>query len=230
MTDRWTDRLSDYLDGTLSPSDREDLEGHLASCGECAAVLDDLRRLLARARALPATDSSRAPEVDLWPGIEARLRTETVRAVPAPGGGGWSRMRLSVSMTQLAAACLALVALSGSAAWLASDWARRESVAQQSLRSGPVAAVPATSSPAEAAENEIASLKRVLDARRERLDPNTLRAIEESLASIEAAVEQARLALDADPSDPYLVEHLEELTDRHLDLLRRAVDLAGGAG
>jgi hypothetical protein len=46
---------------------------------------------------------------------------------------------------------------------------------------------------------------------------------------VEAAVEQARLALEADPDDPYLVAHLEELAKRQLELLRRAVDLADGA-
>ncbi|HEU4332925.1 MAG TPA: hypothetical protein VFT32_00395, partial [Candidatus Eisenbacteria bacterium] len=159
--------------------------------------------------------------------IEDRLRAEPVRAVPVSRGDRWTAARFSVSMRQLAAACVAIVAISASAVWFARDWGRREFAAQEAARA--VVVVPATSAPAEAAQSEIASLKRVLDARRDQLDPNTLRAIEESLAAIEAAVEQARLALEADPGDPYLVAHLEELTDRHLDLLRRAVDLAGGA-
>jgi anti-sigma factor RsiW len=229
MTDRWTDRLSEYLDETLPLGDRRELEAHLATCAACAAALDDLRRLVALARALPAEDAARLPEDDPWPAIEARLRAEPVRAVPVPRGDRWTAARFRVSMGQLAAACVAIVAISASAVWFARDWGRREFASQEAARARAVVVVPATSAPAEAAQNEIASLKRVLDARRDQLDPNTLRAIEESLAAIEAAVEQARLALEADPGDPYLVAHLEELTDRHLDLLRRAVDLAGGA-
>jgi anti-sigma factor RsiW len=228
MTDRWTDRLSDYLDDALAPSDRRDLEAHLRECAACADALADLRAIVAGARAIPARDAERGADADLWPGIEARLRDSPMR-VHSGGGGARSGHRFSVSVRQLAAASVAVVALSASAAWFAHDWGRREAVARHAAAAGRIAAVPASSAPAEAALNEIASLKQLLDERRHRLDPSTLRTIEESLASVEAAVEQARLALEADPDDPYLVAHLEELAKRQLELLRRAVDLADGA-
>ncbi len=229
MTDRWTDRLSDYLDDALSTSDRRELESHIRDCGDCAAALEDLRAIVASARALAARDVERGMETDLWPEIEARLRDIPVRAVPEPVREPWPVHRLSFSMAQLAAACVAVLLLSATAVWFAHDWGRRETLARSAAGGGLITAVPATSAPAEAAQNEIASLKRVLDERRDRLDPSTLRAIEESLAAVEAAVEQARLALEADPDDPYLVAHLEEMASRQLTLLRRAVDLAGGA-
>jgi anti-sigma factor RsiW len=229
MTDRWTDRLSDYLDDALSPSERRDLDAHLAECGPCGGVLADLRAIVADARALAAHDVRQGMDADLWPAIEARVRDLPVRAVPEVTRGAWSGHRFTVSLTQLAAACVAVFLLSASAVWFAHDWGRREHLARGAARGGLIAVVPATSAPAEAARNEIESLKRVLDERRDRLDPATLRTIEESLASVEAAVEQARLALEADPNDSYLVAHLEELADRQVDLLRRAVHLAGGA-
>ena len=40
--------LSDYIDGTLSPSEREEIERHLAVCEECANTLADLRGVVAR--------------------------------------------------------------------------------------------------------------------------------------------------------------------------------------
>ena len=52
MSDVWTDRLSEYLDDELPPGERAALEGHLAQCAECSATLADLRRVVARARAL----------------------------------------------------------------------------------------------------------------------------------------------------------------------------------
>src|SRR4051794_39262488 len=69
MSDVWTDRLSEYLDDELSPGERVALEGHLAQCAECSATLADLRRVLARARALEST----GPMTDLWPGIAAGI-------------------------------------------------------------------------------------------------------------------------------------------------------------
>src|SRR5262249_11801788 len=53
MTDLWTDRLSEYLDGELESAERLELERHLASCGACATALEDLREVAARAASLP---------------------------------------------------------------------------------------------------------------------------------------------------------------------------------
>src|SRR3989442_14258264 len=74
--DTWTDRLSEYLDGTLSGSERAALEAHLAGCAACAATLDELRRVVTRARGL----EDRPPAADLWPGIAERIGVQ--------GGGG----------------------------------------------------------------------------------------------------------------------------------------------
>jgi hypothetical protein len=72
-------------------------------------------------------------------------------------------------------------------------------------------------------------LKKLLVERREEIDPETLRALEESLGSVEAAVGEASRALEADPGNPYIQGHLDEMRERQLHLLRRGVALAGGA-
>lgn len=74
--DPWLERLSEYLDEDLDASARGTCEAHLAGCAACRALLADLRRLRAAARALP----ERAPTRDLWPGIERELtRSAAVR-------------------------------------------------------------------------------------------------------------------------------------------------------
>src|SRR5437867_8055233 len=65
MNDQWTDRLSEYLDDELSSAEVTALEAHLGACASCRATLDELRRVVARARAL----DDRPPATDLWPGI-----------------------------------------------------------------------------------------------------------------------------------------------------------------
>ncbi len=50
--DVWTDRLSEYLDGTLAGTERAALDAHLAGCAACAATLEDLRRVVARAQSV----------------------------------------------------------------------------------------------------------------------------------------------------------------------------------
>ena len=43
MSDRYTDLISDYLDGTLDLGTHRQVERHLAACSECAALLSDSR-------------------------------------------------------------------------------------------------------------------------------------------------------------------------------------------
>jgi len=69
VNDPFAARLSDYLDGHLEAAEVRALEAHLAGCGSCRALLSDLRRITAAARALP----ERAPGRDLWPELALRL-------------------------------------------------------------------------------------------------------------------------------------------------------------
>src|SRR5216683_945356 len=69
MNDRWTDRLSEYVDGELGVADAAALEAHLPSCGDCRATLEELRRVVTRAGKL----DDRPPAADLWPEVATRL-------------------------------------------------------------------------------------------------------------------------------------------------------------
>ena len=53
MTCLAADRLYDYLDGALSPVEREDAERHLAGCASCRAALEIRRKIADAASALP---------------------------------------------------------------------------------------------------------------------------------------------------------------------------------
>lgn len=75
-----SEKLSDYIDGILPPSDTRALETHLATCSACQAELASLRQLLDAAQALPTEIS---PERDLWPGLAAQL-PGAAAAKPAP--------------------------------------------------------------------------------------------------------------------------------------------------
>src|SRR2546425_8217458 len=114
MNGHWTDRLSLYLDGALAPAEREACEGHLAECAACAGTLADLRRVVARARSL----EDRPPATDLWPAIAAGIGRSARGDVAdlAERRRGRAR-RFSFTVPQLAAACVALVLLSGAAVW-----------------------------------------------------------------------------------------------------------------
>src|SRR3989442_1052029 len=58
MKDTWTDRLSEYLDGTLAVGERAALEAHLAGCAVCAATLEELEGALVEGRRTGRLDST----------------------------------------------------------------------------------------------------------------------------------------------------------------------------
>ena len=76
------------------------------------------------------------------------------------------------------------------------------------------------------ADSAIADLERVLAEQRGHLDTATVRILEQNLALIDRAIEQARSALSKDPSDPYLNDHLARTMRTKIEVLRRAADLA----
>lgn len=116
LNDRWMDRLSDYLDGELSAGERSALETHLASCHACSVALGELRAVIAAAGAL----RDEPPARDLWSGIEARLGPApgVVPTSPAVISLAEHRRRFSFTLPQLAAAGIAVVALSSTVVWL----------------------------------------------------------------------------------------------------------------
>jgi anti-sigma factor RsiW len=218
MTDRWTERLSEYLDGELPAADRNALEAHLPGCAGCTEVLQELRAVAARAGSL----DDRPPAHDLWPGVAARIGV-TAGQVPSRRRVLAFR-RVTLSVPQLVAAALALVIGSGV---VVSRWAGTGSPA--------VAVTPAESTGVAESfvsfggaryDSAVVGLERSLAEGRSRLDTATVRIIEENLAIIDQAIEQARRALAADPGSVYLNNHLAGTLRRKVDLLRRMSQLS----
>src|SRR5688500_4598638 len=111
MMDKWTDRLSEYLDGDLPLSERRELEKHLESCFECHSVLAELREVVARGRTLPDAE----PANDLWSGIAERIgdapvQTADVKVIDfSSHQASRPSRRFAFSLPQLAAAAIALM-------------------------------------------------------------------------------------------------------------------------
>ncbi len=71
----------------------------------------------------------------------------------------------------------------------------------------------------------VADLEGRLGAGRDVLDPGTVQVIEQSLATIDSAIVQARTALEADPNNVYLNQHLASARAKKLRLLEDATSL-----
>jgi anti-sigma factor RsiW len=257
MNDRWTERLSEYVDGDLSDRDRAALEAHLPSCVTCRETIEDLRALVNQARVLEPSE----PSVDLWPSIAARIEASS-RPVTMRQRPSWMGWRISLSLPQASLAALALVAITASAMWWTVGQAPRlvtrgpsvSGARPLAVGTGPAAPSPAATSPKTSRTTSatsrmaspddalaaafadpqydatIAELQNILDNERSRLDPNTVRVVEKNLRIIDRAVADARRAVVADPSSLYLREHLARVMMQKVSLLRQATQIAGAQG
>lgn len=224
MTDQWTDRLSDYLDGEMSPAERARLEAHVDADPECASALDGLRQVVNRARSLDERVPATAQR--MWTEIASRIGATPPAMEPqrAPARAGWwSGRRLSLSLPQLLAAGIALVLLSGAGAWMVRS-GRQAAPAVIPVAAGNVAFA---SVGATRYDEAVTDLAQVLEAERERLNPETVRIVEENLTIIDRAIAQARRALLDDPDSDYLRRHLEQTMRQKLTLLQQVTTIPG---
>ncbi|MGD8495322.1 MAG: hypothetical protein PVF05_03970 [Gemmatimonadales bacterium] len=220
MDRNWTDRLSEYIDGELGRAERAALESRLAEDAELRELLEQLQAVKRAARSAPR---HRAPADELWAGIEARL--EPRAEVSGDGRGARSpdrRRRWMFTLPQLAAAAGIVLLLGVSLGRLTdgtADPGSSPAVTQTAAES---------TTPAATTQNYatfVADLEQRLDAGRDVLQPETARVIEESLAKIDSAIAQARTALDNDPNNAYLNQHLASAKARKLRLLEDATAL-----
>ncbi|HWZ29371.1 MAG TPA: zf-HC2 domain-containing protein [Gemmatimonadales bacterium] len=221
--DRWTDRLSEYLDDTLTQAEREALDAHLTTCEACRETLDELRRVVDRARGL----DDRPPTKDLWSGIATRIGSggtavvsiDQARTARTPAR---TSRRLSFSMPQAIAAGIALVLVSSGAVWLALRTPTQQVATDPKTTDSLMRNASWRRGVDSTVNGMVEQLRGTLDSNRSRLDTSTVRILEKNLAIIDSAIAQARRALDQDPGNNYLTHHLADTMRRKADLLRRA--------
>ncbi len=225
MSDRWTDTLSEYLDGDMPATEARELERHLESCEECRLTLEQLRGVMTGARALvdpPAPD-------DLWAGIASRIGTA--------GSTSASRGKVlelpfhmrSVALPWAMAAGFALLLMGAAGTWFVMRGPAPSpgSIAQRDADAPANGGVQYASFDAAQVETEIAQLQAALEHGRSRLDPKTVEVLEKNLTIIRQATADARLALAKDPANRELQTYFAGTVGRKLDLVRRAATLAG---
>ena len=220
-----TDKLSDYLDDELEAGERQAVDEHLAVCGTCRTVLSQLRALVEQARHLPG----QLPANELWHGVASRIDSRGAVVVPfAPR----QRRTFAFTVPQLVAAGVALMVLSGGLVHFA-RYSEPGSPATEIARESSDDGSGGTVSPIVLAdpryEDAVQDLERTLAEGRGRLDPETVRVLEQNLATIDKAIAQSRQALEGDPGNTFLNSHLISARQRKLALLRRATALTTGS-
>lgn len=208
--------LGDYFDGELGEAEARALEEHLSECAECRASLVAFEALRGEAARLPR---SIQPTRDLWPDIDSaldrRLRDRSLWSLRYP----------------LAAAAVLLIAISSTLTLLLHDRGPQQARPETTVLSGP--AVPADAllaSQWRAVEEEYlratAELLDALESARPELPPATIELIERNLRIIDAAIQESRSALAADPANRDIVQLLAAGYEKKLELLRYASRVA----
>jgi len=229
MNDDRFQRLSDYLDGGLTPADRAELERDLEADEELRTVLAELRSVKQASEAI----TDQAPETDLWPSISRRI--EAGRAVDLSAARG-ARRTFTFTIPQFAAAMLGALLMGSGGVWLARSLPPDASPVAVPMATAPEAELDATDirlatargvrNPSVKSDLAIAALEQRLAEGESVLDSSTVRIIEESLAKIDRAIESATAALQADPGNMWLNRHLADSKARKLRLLEKAAVLS----
>ena len=240
--------LNDYVDGILEEPSKTLTVKHIENCSECWAQYRELRDLLDATAQLPR---SVLPDPDVWNDLRDSLNSRKDVVLPMARNGrlpDWGQSRDSdprqatiprwQSRGFLAVAATVLVVASSGLTALVLRTANRESqIASDSGSRAPgnatiPSAVLPTVLPAgfRATEGEysraIEELVQAVDAQRSRLNPETVRTVDRSLAVIDSAIAEARGALIADPGNATLIDLLSATYQRKLDLLRRTSELS----
>lgn len=177
------------------------------------------------------------PAKDAWPAIRARI--EAARVVPM--GVPTPPLRNRTSTRWRIAAAAAVLVVGSSATTVLVLRSEADAPAAATAPAGDANAAPAANPgvalPGAGAARPVvlniwadydaasADLERVLEARRSRLSPATVQAVEQSLRTIDRAIGEARAALEKDPASRDLMDLLDSVYRQKLDLLRRANEL-----
>ncbi|MBN1483970.1 MAG: zf-HC2 domain-containing protein [Chloroflexia bacterium] len=150
----WRVLVSAYHDGELNEEEQAMVERHLAECAECAAALEDYRRLRESVQALPKGEPSR----QLWLRVQEQLPTR--RQQPRPR---WQRFLPLASVLAMLLVALTVV-LSQQLQWVgptAQDLSAQGSPVPEAQENGfgqePQRAAAPTAAHSVSAEDAIAS-------------------------------------------------------------------------
>ncbi len=219
MTDttHWSDRLSEYLDGDLSPAEWNGCTAHLETCPSCRDTLGALAEVRNAVAGLPGL----APPESVWPGIAERLGATPLTLARTDG------RRVTLSLRSLAAAAVLVAVASGSLVWFVLRPTSPGASPPTDEAPTPVLALTALDA---SMDPIIDDLEQLLRERTTSLDPVVLQAIETDLRAIDQSLANIRSALAEDPTNGPLSRQLARTLRAKVDRLRDAALQPTGRG
>lgn len=213
------DTLNDLADDRLDPAEVRSATAHLEFCAECREAADGLRGTI---RAVGELRHSIDPPAEVWSSIRQSIDASKVTTLPrdsARNAQWWALpRRLAVAAAVLVVASSGLTVLvmqrassTGTQVVTAPERGSSLPIIWQAAEEGYLASVT--------------ELHDLLDAQRATLAPATVASVERSLATIDAAIVEARAALIDDPANAALADLLASNYRHKVEFLRRATQL-----
>src|SRR5262245_41326300 len=218
--------IHDYVDETLGAAERAEVERHLASCGECRALVADLREI----RRVAGSLDLREPPVRAWGRIERAIRLEGEHsAEQASGVHGLLRSK-AMWTWMAAAAVLVLAVVTGlrynpRSATTGAPAATQAGAASGQARSDAAQVEAELRQAAEHYENAIKGLEQIANAEQGELDPRTAATLQKNLSVIDQAISESRAALRAEPTSEPAQQSLIDSFKTKMALLQDTVAL-----
>jgi hypothetical protein len=220
--------LDDYATGELTEDARGPVADHIAACAICAAEVESLNVILARAADLP---KSIDPPAGSWSNIRVAIERDE-QAVAAHDTSSalafWRRPYVLAAAVIL----VAVMSSAGTALYMSARSADGSSSNSMAISAGS-GATPATLAAFAIEENNylrnVAVLQDLLDQQESALAPETVAQLKASLRTIDEAILEARNALARDPANKMLIEMLSGTYRQKVDLLRRTTEMTRGS-
>jgi anti-sigma factor RsiW len=228
--------LNEYVDGSLSPPERANIDQHVATCAICRQTVDDLREILRATGEL----EPREPPVRVWSRLERAIKMErehTAAGAPAargipPGGDAIGRQAHLKGSRTVWIAGLAAAAALVLATMIGSWYVPARPANAPASGSGSTASTEAAQSietelrQAEAHyENAIKGLESIANSEQSELDPRTAATLQKNLAVIDHAISESRAAVRAQPASEPAQQSLIDGFKTKIGLLQDTVAL-----
>ena len=222
--------LNDYVDGSLGPAERHEVDRHLAACAACRHLVDDLRDILRTAGELEL----REPPVRAWSRLERAVKMEREHAVPAARGTDTRRAtagHYGQYAIWLAAAAALVIATAVGLRYAPARSSGAPTDAATAGRASIAAGEAAQSIETELRqaeshyENAIKGLEAIANSERSELDPGTAATLQKNLAVIDQAISESRAAVRSQPASEPAQQSLIEGFKTKIGLLQDTVAL-----
>jgi len=221
--EKYQDLLSDFLDGLLTPEDRNRVDAHLRDCGVCAGARSDLDAIVVFCHENRGEYEAVPNEHALWLRISNTIESELAvspRAVVKANAGWWSRLinqswQLSFPRLAASAAVIVIVVALGTA------------IGVHRFQGGTPIVTTGSSVEERYRQQQqvIAYWNQRVELNKARWNPQMRETFDRNMSVIDAAVNDSMLQLKQNPHDGVSEDILNAALNDKVELLKEFADL-----